>query len=112
MNIPFDVLKIVSSYLVKPKMKLLDWVELDKLDWYGLLSTNPNAIYLLEQNMDKIDWMKLSGNPNAIHLLEQNMDKIDWCNFSTNINIFEIDTKQLKLDITEKAKIIDNIIHE
>ena len=33
MNIPLDVLKIVASYLVKPKMKLLDWVLLDKLKW-------------------------------------------------------------------------------
>jgi hypothetical protein len=133
MNIPLDILKIVASYLVKPKMKLLDWILLDNLDW-DWLSENPNAIQLLEQNMDKIDWDALSENPNAIHLLEQNMDKIDWVYLSTNPNaihllkqnmdkinfaylsknpsIFEIDKKQLKLDITEKAKIIDNIIYE
>jgi hypothetical protein len=40
------------------------------------------------------------------------MDKIDWKYLSTNPNIFEIDTKQLKLDITKKAKIIDSIIYE
>ena len=34
------------------------------------ISRNPNAIHLLEQNMDKIDWKFLSENPNAIHLLE------------------------------------------
>ena len=66
MNIPLDVLKIVSSYLVKPKMKLLDWVLLDKINWQQL-SKNPNAIHLLEKNMDKINWWKLSTNPNAIH---------------------------------------------
>ena len=65
MNIPLDVLKIVASYLVKPKMKLLDWVLLDKLKWWGL-STNPNAIHLLEQNMNRINWYNLSSNPNAI----------------------------------------------
>ena len=59
MNIPLDVLKIVASYLVKPKMKLLDWVD---------LSLNPS--------------------------------------------IFEINIKQLKLDITEKAIFIDRIIYE
>ena len=37
MNIPLDVLKIVASYLVKPKMKLLDWVLLDKIDWGGII---------------------------------------------------------------------------
>ena len=76
MNIPLDVLKIVASYLVKPKMKLLDWIPMDKIKWWNL-STNPNSIDLLVQNMDKIDWEFLSKNPNAIHLLEQNMDKID-----------------------------------
>ena len=112
MNIPIDVLKIVASYLVKPKMKLLDCVLLDKIDW-KVLSRNQNAIHLLEQNMDKIDWGYLSANPNDIHLLEKNMDKIIiWDDLSANPNIFEIDTKQLKLDIAEKAKIIDCIIYE
>ena len=111
MNIPLDVLKIVASYLVKPKMKLLDWILLNKINWNNL-SLNPNAIQLLEKNIDKINRLYLLRNPNAIHLLEKNMNKIDWCNFSTNINIFEIDKKMLKLDITEKAKIIDGIIHE
>ena len=111
MNIPLDVLKIVASYLVKPKMKLLDWILLNKIN-RDTLSKNPNAIHLLEKNIDKINWWYLSENPNAIHLLEQNIDKIHWLNISKNPNIFEIDTKQLKLDITEKAKFIDDIIYE
>jgi len=45
-------------------------------------------------------------------LLEQNMDKIDWTWFFTNPSIFEIDKKQLKLDIAEQAQIIDGIIYE
>jgi len=88
MNIPLDVLKIVASCLVKPKMKLLNWISLDKIDWYNL-----------------------SENPNAIHLLEQNMDKIDWWYLSVNPNIFEIDKKQFKKDIEEQAMIIDRIIN-
>ena len=35
--------------------------------WY--LSENPNAIPILEKNLDKVDWCALSKNPNAIHLL-------------------------------------------
>ena len=31
--------------------------------------------YFFEQNPDKINWYLLSGNPNAIHLLEQNWYK-------------------------------------
>ena len=33
------------------------------------MSANPNAIHLLEQNLDKVDWEKISQNPNYIHLL-------------------------------------------
>jgi hypothetical protein len=43
-------------------MKLLDWVPLEKLDWDGL-SSNPDAIHLLDKNPDKIDWYWLSMNP-------------------------------------------------
>ncbi len=57
--------------------KLLDWIDIDKLNWQTL-SSNPNAIHLLEQNPHKIDWFWLSENPNAIHLLEQNLDEINW----------------------------------
>jgi len=34
-----------------------------------ILSRNPNAIHLLEQNLDKVSSEGLSQNPNAIHLL-------------------------------------------
>ena len=64
--------------LNKPIWKLRDWIDIDKLEWC-LLSSNPNAINLLEENPDKIDWSNLSSNPNAIKLLEENPDKIDWC---------------------------------
>ena len=37
---------------------------------------------------DRICWRWLSLNPNAIHLLEQNLDKIDWFYLSLNLNIF------------------------
>jgi hypothetical protein len=34
-----------------------------------MLSQNPNAIHILEKNIDQINWFWLSENPNAIHLL-------------------------------------------
>ena len=37
-------------------MKLLEWIPIDKLDWHWLVSSNPNAIHLLEKNWDKVDW--------------------------------------------------------
>jgi len=111
MNIPLDVIRLIASYLVEPKMKLLDLIPLDKLNW-DYLSLNPNAIHLLEQNMDKIDWVVLSENPNAIHLLEHNKDKINFAYLSKNPSIFELEKNQLKIDIEEQAKIIDIIIHQ
>jgi hypothetical protein len=55
--------------------KLKEWVNIERLDWF-YLCLNPNAIHLLEENIDKIDWYSLSRN--AIHLLEKNIDKIDY----------------------------------
>jgi hypothetical protein len=72
-----------------PPYKLLDWIDIDKLNWEEL-SENPNAIHLLEQNQDKIDWDNLSRNPNAVFLLEQNQDKIDWDTLSCNPNALSI----------------------
>ena len=45
--------------------KLLDWIDINKISW-DLLSSNPNAIDLLERNQDKINWDYLSLNQNAI----------------------------------------------
>ena len=58
---------------------------IDKIDWH-YLSSNPNAIHILEKNLDKINWRLLSANPNAISLLEQNMDKVNWIYLCRNPN--------------------------
>ena len=70
-------------------MKLRDWVDKSKINWDDL-SSNPNAIQLLEKNPDKIYWSWLSRNPNAIKLLEQNPDNIDWANLSHNKNAIHL----------------------
>jgi len=46
-------------------MRLRDWIDNSKLN-YIYLSLNKNAIELLKQNPDKIDWFNLSSNKNAI----------------------------------------------
>ena len=61
----------------------------DKIDWSNL-SKNPNAIHLLEANKHRINWANLSKNPNAIHLLEENQDKINWANLSKNPNAIDL----------------------
>jgi hypothetical protein len=62
---------------------------LDKINW-EMLSMNPNAIPILEKNLDKINWNYLSMNPNAIHILEKNLDKINWWNLSINPNAIHL----------------------
>ena len=62
----------------------------NKINWMGL-SMNPNAIHLLEENQDKIIWLYLSCNPNAIHLLEANQNKIIWTSIALNPSIFQWD---------------------
>jgi hypothetical protein len=55
-----------------------------KVDWVSL-SRNPNAIHILEKNLDKVDWVSLSRNPNAIHnQKKRNYNPILKRNFTTN----------------------------
>ena len=54
-----------------------------------MLCINPNAIDILKNNINKINWAFLSLNPNAMNLLKNNQDKIDRYKFSLNPSIFE-----------------------
>lgn len=95
----------------QPPMKLRDWIDCD-LDMKGLfanpnyiefiekeiqripracaflysyyLSSNPNAVHILEKYPEYIHWEALSKNPNATHILLKNMDKIDRSYFCEN----------------------------
>ena len=69
--------------------KLHDWVDINKIDCNGL-STNPNAIELLKENPDNIDWFNLSSNPNAIELLKENKNILILKIMSANPSIFEL----------------------
>jgi len=97
MDVPLDVLKIISSYITKRNMKLLDWVSskvsfhchnnsMISVSYWQNISGNPNAIQLLETYPDKINWDSLSKNPNAIHILEANQYEICWEELSKNPN--------------------------
>ena len=54
---------------MNPMYKLLDWICEEKL--------NPNAIPMLEENPEKINWFGICMNHNAIHILDNNPDKIE-----------------------------------
>ncbi len=58
-NIEFDKKKINNepkSYELINFLKLHDWIDITKIDWSSI-SLNPNAIKLLKENQDKIDWI-------------------------------------------------------
>ena len=55
----------------------LDWVREDKLIW-EIVCRLPQAIHLIEMNLDKVNWSELSWNKKAFKILEENIDKIDW----------------------------------
>ena len=75
-----------------------------KINWSNL-SKNPNAIHLLEANKHRINWANLSKNPNAIHLLEENQDKINWANLSKNPNaIHLLEANKDKIDWSDLSK--------
>ena len=61
----YDVVDNVNTNI--KILKLRDWIDIHKLNW-NVLSSNKNAISLLEENKNKIDWKCLSKNPNAIEL--------------------------------------------
>jgi len=63
----FDLKIIYIKYF--RMYKLRDWVDINKISW-KLLSINPNAVHLLEKNMDKIGWTLLSQNPNAVYIFK------------------------------------------
>ena len=91
-TIPYKLLDWIPPYSIcwstlssNPRAIRLLEQNLDKINWTWL-STNPAAIHLLEKNIDKIDWQRLSTNPAAIHLLKKNIDKIDWRELSENTN--------------------------
>jgi hypothetical protein len=46
--------------------------------------------------MNKINWKHLSSNPNAIHLLEKNVEKINWYTLTENPSIFEYDYEAMR----------------
>lgn len=90
-NIKLQTLLLITYYFIKmnPVYKLCDWVDVSKLSW-KYLSGNPNAVNLLEHNLDKVDWQEISGNPNAVHILEKHLDKVHWNEFSANPNAVHI----------------------
>lgn len=64
---------------------------MDKINWQKIsANSHPEAVKILEQNKDKIDYMFLSENKNAIHLIEENLSKCNWGHLCWNENAIHI----------------------
>ena len=99
-----------SSANINPRfLKLRKWIPIEKLEW-RVLSMNPNAIHILENNLDKVDWDVLSRNANAIHILENNLDKVYWYMLSYNPNIFEYDYKEIKNTLYDSNGFVEELM--
>lgn len=64
---------------------------IDKIDYYWLSGNqHPDAVKLLEtlssDKITKICWYSISKNPNAMDLIESNPAKVRWSGLSANIN--------------------------
>ena len=88
-RLPYDIQMYILDFVIPPPMKLLDWVDLEKINW-TLLSRNPSAIELFRENPEKINWSYLSSNPTAIELLRANTEKIIWSCLSSNPAAIEL----------------------
>ena len=59
--IPADVINIIVDY-AWDYTDFKDFIDIKKIKWV-YLSENPNAIRILEKNLDKVNWWRLSINP-------------------------------------------------
>ena len=69
---------------------------LEKLKSVEYYFIDEYEIQMSKNNKKIINFNSLSKNPNAIELLKENQNKIDWFMFSQNPSIFTYDYKKMK----------------
>jgi len=52
--------------------------------------------FLANERLEQMNWFSLSSNPNAIPLLEANLDKVCWVSLSENPKAFRYDYEEMK----------------
>ena len=55
-------------------MKILDWIDINKLE-LSKMSLNENAVPYLNQHNELINWKLMCKNKNAIHLIKIAMEE-------------------------------------
>ena len=88
-----------NTFNINNIYKLHNWINIESLDWIDLCR-NPNAIHIIENNINIYNHNNisrlflafgyLSANPNAIHLLEQYPNLIEWHYLSKNPNAIHL----------------------
>ena len=78
---------------------------LDKISDFTMLSCNPAAVPFLERNPKLIRWNYLCGNPAAIHLIMQKKEKIDWHFLSENSHPVAIELLRANLNKVNWSKL-------
>jgi len=92
---------IVKSYPIDKELitilsqneNAIDLLEqyIEFVDWDSLcLNESPKAMELIMRYPEKINWLSLSSNPSAIKILEANPDKIDYWGLSFNYNAIHL----------------------
>lgn len=51
-NLTSDICEIILKNIYKPKYELLEWIDINKLD-YGVLSANPKSINFISKDINK-----------------------------------------------------------
>ena len=67
----------IYPFLFRPVYKLVDWIDIKKLDWKRL-SSNPHAIDLLKKQSHMINWNTLNYNINGFELLKEYPYLVNW----------------------------------
>jgi len=79
-----------------------------------LISSSCNAINIIENNIDKVDWIELCYNthPKAMEILENNLDKVSWSGLSFNKKALDIKNRYLhKLTSISKKELMFEVDH-
>lgn len=87
----YNLTNLLNLYALRinPNPIIMNWLSKTQPEFCRrMLSSDPNFIEWLEEDMNRIDWEMLSANPHpkAIEWLKKNPDKIYWSYLSGNPN--------------------------